>query len=345
MKRTLFCLLLTAFVTAGFTVAAPGAALAAPNLKPVAVMMGSVLAETHPLQVLTYYFQKRVDELAPGRVVWKNYINSAMGGERDLGESVLSGTLQGAVIACSTITTVAPMKSVLIQDTPFFFKDVPQVYVALNDWYRDMLDKEYAKYDLMNTSYLIIGGQEVENTVRPLKTPEDIKGLKIRIYASQGPYKFLEACGGLPISMDFGEVYTAIQQKTIDGVFTSSYAFVPQKFVEVTKYHTRMGVTHVAQAITFNKAWFEKLPKDLQEAFIRAGRETEEHCRDVIAPKQDDLDYAAVRAAGVELYELNDAEYQVFRDVVSKHSWDFFKKEVGDDIWNVAIDWLNKQPE
>lgn len=306
----------------------------------ITVKMGTVLAETHPLQQLTYYFQNRVDELIPGRIEWKNYINSALGGERDIGESILSGVLEGGVIACSTATSFAPMQSVVLQDVPFLFKDVDTVYAAIDEWYRELMDEDYAKYDLTNMAYMIIGGQEVENSVRPIRTPADLKDLKIRVYASIGTYNFIESCGGLPVSMDFGEVYTSIQQGTIDGVFTSSYAFVPQKFVEVDKYHTKLGVTHCAQTILFSKSWFETLPEDVQAAFIQAGRETEEYCRYTFGPANDIADYENITKAGVEVYYPTEDEYNMFAEATKNYCYDNLRGEVGEELWDKAIDWL-----
>ena len=306
----------------------------------ITVTIGTVLAETHPLQQLVYYFQDEVDKIIPGRIEWKNFINSALGGERDLGENMLAGTLEGAVIGCTSITPVAPMAEVLLQDCPFLFRSGEQLYEAMDDWYGEVLDNAYAEYDMVNMAYMNIGGQELENTARAIVTPADMKGLKIRTYESKGPYGFLEACGALPISMDFGEVYTAVQQGTIDGLFTSSYAFVPQKFTEVTKYHTVLGVTHCSQAITFSKSWFESLPEDVQAAFIQAGENTEEYCRYTVAPAQDEADYQAIADAGVEVTYLTDEQYNAFKDITAEYCWDEFRQEIGDELWNTCMEWL-----
>jgi len=310
------------------------------NVEKVSISVATPTADGNPMQELVYYFQDQVDTLLPDRVEWKNYPNSSMGSEREIGEQVIDGTLNAALVGPTNIPSFAPMNAVRLQDVPFLFKDQDELYAASDEWYADMIDEECAEYGITTVFFEYIMGQEVENTVRPILTPEDVEGLKIRVYDSLGPYKFVEACGGLPVAMAFSEVYTGLQQGAVDGLYTTSSNFVPQKFVEVTDYHTKLPITNCGMTLLFNQEFLNSLPADLQEAIETAGKKTEEYCRDVVGPETRNSTYEEIEAAGVEINELTDEQYQAFADLVADYCYDDLREMIGADDWDYCVDWL-----
>lgn len=310
------------------------------EIEPVTISIATPTADGNPMQELVYYFEEQVDALLPGRVVWQNYPNSAMGSEREIGEQVIDGTLSAALVGPTNIPAFAPMNAVRLQDVPFLFQDQDELYAASDEWYADMIDEECAEYGITTIFYEYIMGQEIENTKRPIFTPDDVKGLKIRVYDSLGPYKFLEACGGLPVTMAFSEVYTGLQQGAVDGLYTTSSNFVPQKFVEVTKYHTKLTVTNCGMTLLFNLDFLNSLPADLQEAIQTAGKMTEEYCRDVVSPEIKASTYENIAAAGVEINELTDEQYQAFVELVAAYCYDDLRELIGAEKWDYAVEWL-----
>ena len=310
------------------------------KVEKVKISVATPTADGNPMQELVYYFQEQVDTLLPGRVEWQNYPNSAMGSEREIGEMVIDGTLNAALVGPTNIPAFAPMNAVRLQDVPFLFKNQDELYAASDEWYADMIDEECAKYGITTVFFEYIMGQEIENTKRPIYTPEDVKGLKIRVYDSLGPYKFLEACGGLPVTMAFSEVYTGLQQGAIDGVYTTSSNFVPQKFVEVTDYHTKLTVTNCGMTLLFNLDFLNSLPADLQEAIETAGKMTEEYTRNVVGPEIRNSTYEKIAAAGVEINEVTDEQYQVFANLVADYCYEDLREMIGADKWDQCVDWL-----
>jgi TRAP-type C4-dicarboxylate transport system substrate-binding protein len=142
--------------------------------------------------------------------------------------------------------------------------------------------------------------------------------------------------------MSFSEVYTGLQQGAIDGLYTTSSNFVPQKFVEVTNYHTRLTVTNCGMTMLFNMEFLNNLPSDVQEAIKTAGKKTEEYCRDVIGPDTRKNTYEEIAAAGVEINELTEEQYQVFADLVADYCYDDLREMIGADKWDYCVDWLEK---
>ncbi len=345
MKKKKICTLLLCMVML-LTMAACGDSDTPDNsdtsedVEKVTISVATPTADGNPMQELVYYFQEQVDTLLPDRVEWKNYPNSSMGSEREIGEQVIDGTLNAALVGPTNIPSFAPMNAVRLQDVPFLFKDQDELYAASDEWYADMIDEECAEYGITTVFFEYIMGQEIENTVRPVYTPEDVEGLKIRVYDSIGPYKFVEACGGLPVAMAFSEVYTGLQQGAVDGLYTTSSNFVPQKFVEVTNYHTKLPITNCGMTLLFNLEFLESLPEDLQEAIETAGKKTEEYCRDVVGPETRNSTYEEIAAAGVEISELTDEQYQAFADLVADYCYEDLREMIGADMWDYCVDWL-----
>lgn len=310
------------------------------KLEKVKISIATPTADGNPMQELVYYFEDQVDNLLPNRVEWENYPNSSMGSEREIGEQVIDGTLNAALVGPTNIPSFAPMNAVRLQDVPFLFKDQDELYAASDEWYADMINEECAEYGITTVFFEYIMGQEVENSVRPLYSPEDVKGLKIRVYDSVGPYKFVEACEGLPVAMAFSEVYTGLQQGAVDGLYTTSSNFVPQKLVEVTDYHTKLQITNCGMTMLFNMEYLESLPVDVQDAIKTAGKMTEEYCKDVVGPEIRNTTYDEIAAAGVEINELTDDQYQVFVDVVSDYCYEDLREMIGADMWDTSVAWL-----
>lgn len=312
------------------------------DIEPVTISVATPTADGNPMQDLVYYFEEQVDEILPGRVEWQNYPNSTMGSEREIGEQVMDGTLDAALVGPSNIISFAPMNAVRLQDVPFLFKDQDELYAATDEWYRDMINEECEPYGFTTIFYEYIIGQEIENTKRPIYTPEDVEGLKIRVYDSIGPYMFLEACGGLPTTMNFSEVYTGISQGAIDGLYTTTSNFVPQKFAEVCNYHTKLTITNLGMTLMFNLDKLNSLPSDLQDAIHEAAMKTEEYCRDVLGPETRTSVYDEIAAAGVEINEVSEEQYQVFVDRVEDYCYDELREEIGPEMWDQCVNWLEE---
>lgn len=324
--------------TASSTTAAASESPAASSDEVITVSMGTVLAEDNPYQIGCYYFQKRVDELIPGRIVWENYINSVLGSERDMGEAMFSGAINGMINGNGSVSDFTSITKNSFADVPFLLSHYDQMFAVLDSEAGKIMTQDYYDNGITVVGYLVVGPSEIENNVRPIYTPEDLKGMKIRSYQSEGPFMFLEACGALPVNITVGEVYTSLQQGAIDGVFSNSFAFKPFKFTEVTSYHSALNVLNPYQTIGFENKWFESLPQDVQDAFMQAGADTQQYCKDTLAPLSAQNTYADIESDGVEVNYLTDEQWQVFQDLMKEKVWPDFKERIGDEMWNLILD-------
>lgn len=308
----------------------------------VKIRVATSSADGNPMNDLIYYWQEQVDKLLPGRVEWENFPNSSIGTEREQIEMVIDGTLDAALVGPSNITAVAPSNAVRLQDMPFLFRSGEELYAAGEEWMNAKINEEGEPYGYTTIFYEYIMGQEIENNRNPIYTPEDVKGLKVRSYDSPGPYKFLEACGGLPVSLAFSELYSGLQQGAIDGVYTTTSNYVPQKLVEVCKYHTKLEITSLGMTMMFSLSSLNSYPQDVQDALFEAGKLTEKYCQEVVSPETKAKTYDEIAAAGVEINDVTDEQYEVFVKCVEDYCYNDLREEVGAELWDFCVEWLKE---
>ena len=142
--------------------------------------------------------------------------------------------------------------------------------------------------------------------------------------------------------MAFSEVYTGVQQGAIDGLYTTTSNFVPQKFTEVCKYHTKLTITNLGMTMLFNLDTLNSYPQDLQDAMKEAGKRTEKYCQEVVSPDTKTKTYDDIAAAGVEINEVTEEQYQVFADQVSDYCYEKLREDVGSELWDKCINWLEE---
>lgn len=312
------------------------------EIEVIEVKVGNVGKETVGTSLFMHVFADAVEERLPGRFEFKYYHNGELGSEREYGEMVHNGEIQGAVVGCSVMNAVVPVPSANLQDCMFMFNGVDNMYEILNNGYREYLDADYAAGGLINMGYVFQCTQEFENRIRPIRSPEDLKGMKIRSYESKAVLGFLEGIGAIPVTLAFSECYSGLQQGTIDGLYTSWTGYGTSKMSEVTGYHTTMNATCTGYGFTFNGDWFDALPEDAQTAFKEAALVAEEWMCNEFAPNLVAEETAKIEANDCEMIELTDAELAVFTEAAKEHCWPIVKEAVGEELWAKALEWSGK---
>jgi len=166
----------------------------------------------------------------------------------------------------------------------------------------DLLDAEFQKKGAKVVFWVDYGLVQYFNNVRPLKRPEDFKGLKIRTF-SKGSADTVTALGGTPAVMSSSEMYMALQRGTVDGATTGMPAAVSRKIFEVQKFMTIANYTTAQFFVQANMEWWDSLDGSQREVLLKAGRDAEKAIRDSIKASEDDA-YQVIKDAGLDIYEL-----------------------------------------
>lgn len=154
-------------------------------------------------------FEDELNRLAPGRFKVQHYPSGSLGGEREMVESVQLGTLEMAITGTSVIGNFVP--EMLVMDLPFLFRDAPHARATFDGAIGSDLLAKFGPRNLVGLAFGEIGFRHLTDSKRPIKSPDDLKGLKIRTMENPVHIAAFRALGALPTPMSWTEVMTALQ--------------------------------------------------------------------------------------------------------------------------------------
>ena len=177
-----------------------------------------------------------------------------------------------------------------------------------------------------------IGMRHITDDKRPIETLEDMKGLKIRVQNNNLHMAMFEALGCSPTPIAFSELFTALQQKTVDGQENPISNIFEQNYVEVQKYMTLSNHLYTAAATVVNEEWYQSLPQDVRDIIDDACVVAQEQSgKDLLNCEAAMLDY--MKSAGMQVNELTPEAQEEFKNRAMS-MWDEAGGVMGEDYWN-----------
>ncbi len=279
------------------------------------------------------FFKKYVEENSNGQIVIELYPNGVLGGDRQVIESVQLGTVHMTIPAAAVIAGFVPKFQVL--DFPYLFKDKASAYKALDGELGAKLNSMLLPLGIRNLAFAENGFRHFTNNKKPILSPEDMAGLKIRTMENPVHLASFKALGGNPTPMNFGELYTALQQNTVDAMECPIPLIYTSKFYEVQKYCTLTGHFYAATAVLINDKFFQGLTPELQKV-IQDGAELYRTEQRKISEAQDKEMLKALSDSGMSVNELTPEQKDVFIKA-TLGVYDEFRKIIGDDLIDLAL--------
>ncbi len=264
MKR-LFRRLLGPLVAVGFCLASSAAAFAADPVK-LGIGWPSPLVGPHGAGAKA--FADELERLAPGRFKVEFFPNGSLGGEREMVESVQLGVLEMAITGTAVLGNFVP--EMLVLDMPFLFRDSAHARAVLDGPIGQELLAKMKARGLQGLTFGEIGFRHVTSANRVIRSPDDMKGLKIRTMENPVHLAAFRALGALPTPMSWTEVLTGLQQGTIDGQENPVSILVSAKMWEMQKNVTLTRHVFTPISFTMSPAFFGKLPAADQEIMRKA---------------------------------------------------------------------------
>lgn len=274
-------------------------------------------------------FKKLVEERTEGRVKIEHYPAGQLYADKDLVDVLPQGGVEMANINYGMWSGLVPEFGIL---------DMLGVYNSLEHAYRMQDDPEVNKIigkklaEKGNAVILAWPGMEAGGPlfVKPVKKLEDMKGLKVRAHTEYGTHWF-KALGASPVLMSSAEVYQALQRRTIDGLISGGTSYIDRKYIEVAKYPIgNLFETYYGPfALVINKNVWDKLPKDIQEIMLQAGKETTVYCR-AEAHKAEAAAWKKMESMpDVQVTYLSKEELKRWHDLAVPSEIKEFEKQVG----------------
>ena len=281
------------------------------SAEPTVIRLGMTINEQDSFYVCATKFAELVEERTNGAYFMQLVPNSSLGYERTMLESMQMGTLDSGIITSGPFVNFVPEFGVL--DLPFLFPDNASAYKVLDGEIGKEILSKLEDHDLKGLAYAERGFRNLTNSVRPVRTAEDIKDLKIRVMENEVYIAAFKAMGVNSVPMAWTEALTALQQGTIQGQENPVNVIHAYKMWDSQKYVTMTRHAYAAAVITFSEEVFNKLPDDVQEIFIQAAQEAAEYERAWVA-ENEASQIADLKANGMEVIE--DPDLESFRQAV-----------------------------
>ena len=270
-------------------------------------------------------FADLVNTRSGGRIAVKVFGGGALGAEREYVEAIKVGTVE-AGIASGVIANFFP--SAMVTDIPFLFPSGEIAWKVLDGPFGDRLRAAFLKETGMRClTFAEVGFRNFTNNTRPIRTPADMKGLKIRVQETPLYITLIKALGASPTPIAFTELYTSLQTKVVDGEENPIPTILMSKFAEVQKYLTLDGHNYGVDYFVINEKFYQGLPPDLQYIVLSSARISAAVGRGV----QQLVAAEGVRAlqeAGMEVYVPTAAELEMFKQATQQPVIDWLKTKI-----------------
>lgn len=301
--------------------------------EPIIIKLAYVVPETQSTHLAAVDFKRFVEEKSQGRVKVELYPNGQLGGDRQAIEAVQVGTIQMTIPAAAVMSGFE--KKFMVFDLPFLFKDRQAAYKALDGELGQKLNALLPSLGLKNLVYGENGYRNITNNRGPIHEPKDLAGLKIRTMENPVHIDSFKLLGANPTPMAFGELYTALQQKTVDAQENPISLIYTSKFYEVQKYLSLTGHVYAATVVLINNDFYNKLPEDIKKIVDEGAVKFRDEQRG-LAARQDTEWVDKLKQSGMQVNELTPEQKQKFI-AATRPVYDKYKNEIGADLVDLAI--------
>jgi tripartite ATP-independent transporter DctP family solute receptor len=233
--------------------------------------MNISLAQNSSYGVAIDTFAREVEKRTNGRYKVQNFYAGALGAERESIEGVQLGTLDLTLTSTGPVPNFVP--EIAILDIPFLFRDYPHARGVLDGPIGQEMLVKFEPKGIHALAWGENGFRHMTNNRRVVNAPDDLKGLKMRTMENPIHIQAYKQFGILPTPMAFTEVFTALQQGTVDGQENPLSVITSAKLDQVQKYMTLTGHVYSPALILMNKAKWDALPPADKQAFMEAAKE------------------------------------------------------------------------
>lgn len=297
--------------------------------KQVVLKLGHAVAPEHPYHLGAVRYSDLVAQRTKSKVKIDVYPSTQLGNERDMVEGLQLGTIDLVVTSTGPLGGFVPRMFVV--DLPFLFRDREHAYKVLDGPIgRELLDAFSAK-GIKGLAFWENGFRQMTNSVRPIEKPEDLRGIKIRTMENKVHLSAFRAFGASPTPMAWSEVYTALQQKTIDAQENPIAIIYFQKIYEVQKYLALTDHFYSPTPLLMSLKAFNNLPKNIQKIMLDTAMECATFERNLLRDNEA-KQLAEIKAKGMQVTLPNKKPFQDAVVPVYKEFESQFGKETIDRI-------------
>lgn len=265
--------------------------------------MSTQLADTHPMVEGFRQLAARLEEKSGGRLKMEVLPSAQLGSDEDVIEQAIQGVNVAVLTDGGRMGNYVPEIGII--GAPYFADSYDEVLkVTESDTFKEWERRLAEEHGIRVLSFNWYDGPRHFLTNKPVTKPEDLKGLRIRTPGAPVWSESVKALGATPVAMPWTEVYTAVQQKAIDGAEGQHTASYTAHLYEVLKYIDKTAHFQLVNGIIVGEKWFQTLPEDLQQLLIEEAKAVGAENARYIEQVADEYEQKMVEA-GMEVIEVD----------------------------------------
>jgi len=266
---------------------------------------------------------KMLEERTSGRLCVEVFHSAQLGEEKDSIEQTQFGVIDLNRVSLGPFNNIVPETQVV--SLPYIFRSVDHMHKVMDGEIGQEILDAFSAHDLIGLAFYDGGARSFYNSERPIKSIEDLKGMKLRVMQSDIFVDMVSALGANATPMPYGEVYSSIQTGVIDGAENNWPSYDTAGHFEVAKHYTLDEHLIVPEVLVMSKISWDKLTPEDQEAVRQAAKDSVPVMRELWV-KQEKVSEDKIRAAGVEI--VSEIDKQPFIDAMAP----VYKKHVTSDV-------------
>lgn len=276
------------------------------------------------------FFARKFEQKSGGQVKVEIFHSAQLGSERDAIEGVSMGTIE------CTLTSTGPLanfsKKFMAFDLPFIIQERNKAFPVMDGKIGKTILETLSPKGMVGLGFWENGFRMITNSKVAVNSPKDLAGLKIRLMENPVHMETFRVLGAQPVPMPFGELFTALQQKTVDGQENPLVIIETSKFYEVQNHLALTGHFYSPSVFIVSKSFYNKLTPKLQKALIDSEKAARKFERNYCI-QQEKILVNQLRKRGMLITTPNK---KAFRDA-TRSVYDKFKADIGEDVINALL--------
>lgn len=296
------------------------------------IRLGHTGAANHHFQTISEQFAEFVSERTDGEITIEIYPSDQLGNQTQLVEGTLLGTNDMVLTSDAVLSNFVPQVGMI--NLPFIFRDSGHVRAALDGEVGQDLSAMVEEQGAVVVGWWENGFRHITNSRNPIETPEDLKGMQLRV--PEGPVfvSTFEALGVNPTPISFGELYSALQLGVVDGQENPPAHILTQKFHEVQDYVSRTGHIYLSSPVLINKSLLESLSEEHQSVILETGRELAA-VHTLMVLEEEQQQWEEIAGYGMEINDVDPEPFVEATASVIEHYRGTFGEDIIDKITNM----------
>ncbi len=281
--------------------------------------LAHTLPTSHPVHQGMEVFAEKVAEESGGKLQVKIFPDGQLGSEREVLELLQIGSISMTKVSAATLANFAPEYKVM--GVPYLFRDKKHLFDVLEGKTGEDILLSGSEYLLRGLCFYDAGSRSFYTKEKPIKSPIDLKGLKIRVMNHQMSVDMVNEMGGSATPMSYGELYTALQQGVVDGAENNPPSFVTSRHYEVCKYYTMDEHSSIPDVLVIGTKYWETLTQEEQK-WVKQSAVSSSKAQQLFWKQNVEECMEILKEANVEIYR---PEKSLFAEKTKKVLEDFMK--------------------